>query len=323
MRNLVPLTLVPFIAVFAAGCGDNSPLRPTPPAQPPSTLESPSPPAPAPVIVPDAVLVGAGDVGLCGVPEVEATARLLESVPGTVMALGDLAYPSGSSHDYAACYDPTWGRVKARTRPAPGNHDYETQQAAPYFSYFGDNAGPSGLGYYSYRAGAWLVLSLNSNIPASADSPQAMWVRETLASNPSSCTLAYWHHPLFSSGPNGDNAVMRDIWRILQDGGADVVITAHDHIYERFAPQDATGHVDRAHGLREFVAGTGGGHLYSPKAIKPNSEVIGDAHGVLKLTLKAGSYDWQFVPIAGKSFTDFGSAGCHAALGAAPTDRTR
>ena len=219
MRNLVPLTLVPFIAVFAAGCGDNSPLRPTPPAQPPSTLESPSPPAPAPVIVPDAVLVGAGDVGLCGVPEVEATARLLESVPGTVMALGDLAYPSGSSHDYAACYDPTWGRVKARTRPAPGNHDYETQQAAPYFSYFGDNAGPSGLGYYSYRAGAWLVLSLNSNIPASADSPQAMWVRETLASNPSSCTLAYWHHPMlsFSTG-SGASAAVEPLWVCRERG---------------------------------------------------------------------------------------------------------
>jgi hypothetical protein len=116
---------------------------------------------------------------------------------------------------------------------------------------------------------------------------------------------------------------MRDIWRILQDGGADVVITAHDHLYERFAPQDATGHADRAHGLREFVAGTGGAHLYSAKTIKPNSEVIGDAHGVLKLTLKAGSYDWQFVPIAGKSFTDFGSADCHSALVAAPPDRTR
>jgi 3',5'-cyclic AMP phosphodiesterase CpdA len=122
-----------------------------------------------------------------------------------------------------------------RTRPAPGNHEYETQQAAPYYAYFGDNAGPSGLGYYSYRAGAWLVLSLNSNIPADADSPQAAWVRATLAANPTACALAYWHHPLFSSGPNGDTAVMRDIWSILQQGGADVVVTGHDHLYERFA----------------------------------------------------------------------------------------
>jgi 3',5'-cyclic AMP phosphodiesterase CpdA len=120
---------------------------------------------------------------------------------------------------------PPGGRVKSRTRPAPGNHDYETQQAAPYYAYFGENAGPSGLGYYSYHAGAWLVLSLNSNIPAGADSPQAAWVRATLAASPAACTLAYWHHPRFSSGPNGDNAVMRDIWTILQQGGAEVVVT--------------------------------------------------------------------------------------------------
>ena len=260
---------------------------------------------------------------MCGVPEVETTARLLESIPGTVMALGDLAYPSGSVNDFAACYEPTWGRVKSRTRPAPGNHDYETQQAAPYYAYFGENAGPSGLGYYSYRAGAWLVLSLNSNIPAGPDSPQAAWVRTTLAANPTACTLAYWHHPLFSSGPNGDTAVMRDIWSILQQGGADVVITAHDHLYERFAPQDAGGRADPRRGLREFVVGTGGAHLYSPKAIRPNSEVISSTHGVLKLTLKAETYDWQFVPVPGKSFTDSGSAQCNTELGVTQTARSR
>ena len=240
----------------------------------------------------------------------ESTARLLEGIAGTVMALGDLAYPSGSAGNFAACYEPTWGRVKARTRPAPGNHDYETPGAAPYFAYFGENAGPTGLGYYSYRAGAWLVLSLNSNIPATADSPQAAWVRATLASNPTTCTLAYWHHPLFSSGPNGNNARMRDIWSILQQGGADVVVTSHDHLYERFAPQDATGRPDPRRGLREFVAGTGGAHLYAPRAIQPNSEVISSTHGVLKLTLKRDSYEWQFVPIPGKSFSDFGTAAC-------------
>lgn len=273
-------------------------------------------------MVPDAVLVGAGDVAMCGVPEVETTARLLESIAGTVFALGDLAYPSGSANDYATCYEPTWGRVKGRTRPAPGNHDYETPRGAAYYSYFGENAGPSGLGYYSYRAGAWLVLSLNSNIAATADSPQAAWVRATLASNPTACTLAYWHHPLFSSGPNSNAGVMREMWSILQQGGADVVLSAHDHLYERFAPQDAAGRADSRSGLREFVVGTGGAHLYSPRVIQPNSEVIGSTHGVLKLTLKAASYEWQFVPIPGKTFTDSGMAQCRVDVGVTQSVRS-
>jgi 3',5'-cyclic AMP phosphodiesterase CpdA len=266
-------------------------------------------------LVADAVLVGAGDVGMCGIPEVAMTANLLERIPGTIVALGDLAYPAGSANDFATCYDPTWGRVRERTRPTPGNHDYETQQGAPYYAYFGANAGPSGRGYYSYRAGAWLILSLNSNIPATADSAQAAWVRATLASNPTACTLAYWHYPLFSSGPNGNQAAMREIWRILQEEGADVVLSGHDHLYERFAPQDASGRADPRHGLREFVVGTGGAHLYSPRAVQQNSEVVSSTFGVLKLTLKAKSYEWQFVPISGKSFTDFGIGECHGAAG--------
>ena len=297
--------------MLAFGCGaSEGPTRPTPPAaEQPGSPGSPLPGPPA--IVPDAVVVGAGDVAMCGVPEAEMTAKLLEGISGTVVALGDLAYPSGSASDFANCYDPTWGRVKSRTRPAPGNHDYETPGAAGYYAYFGENAGPSGLGYYSYRAGTWLVLSLNSNVPATADSPQAAWVRATLTANPTSCTLAYWHHPLFSSGPNGNNAVMRDIWNILQQAGADVVLVGHDHLYERFAPQDATGRADPRRGMRAFVVGTGGAHLYAPKAIQPNSEVISSTFGVLKLTLKAQSYDWQFVPIPGKSFTDTGTAQCN------------
>jgi calcineurin-like phosphoesterase family protein len=299
--------LLALIAVLAAGCGgDRAPVSPSPLSV---VVESAAPqPLPA---VPDAVLVGAGDVAMCGMPEVEATAALLERIPGTVFAPGDLAYPTGSARDFSACYEPTWGRVKHRTRPAPGNHDYETQQGAPYYAYFGDNAGPSGHGYYSYREGAWLILSLNSNIPASENSPQAQWVRATLASNPGSCTLAYWHHPLFSSGPNGDNGQMRDIWRILQQAGTDVVISGHDHFYERFAPQDAGGRPDPQNGIRQFIVGTGGSHLYAPKTLRANSEVIGSTHGVLKLTLKADSYEWQFVSIPGKPFTDFGTGQCH------------
>jgi 3',5'-cyclic AMP phosphodiesterase CpdA len=307
------------LITLACGGGEG-PIGPTPPVtqQPGSTGTA----LPGPPLVPDAVLVGAGDVAMCGVPEVETTARLLESIQGTIFALGDLAYPSGSATDFATCYEPTWGRVKGRTRPAPGNHDYETPRGAAYYAYFGENAGPSGLGSYSYRAGAWLVLSLNSNIPSGFDSPQAAWVRQTLASNPTACTLAYWHHPLFSSGPNANTAVMRDIWTILQQGGADVVLAAHDHLYERFAPQDASGRADR-NGLREFVVGTGGAHLYAPRAIQPNSEIISGTHGVLKLTLKATSYDWQFGPIPGKSFTDTGTAPCRADTSLAEALRTR
>ena len=297
------------MAAAAAGCGSDAiPGSPSPP--PPLVATQPSP-APPPVFVPDGLLVGAGDVAMCGVPEAEATAKLLDGIGGTVMALGDLAYPAGAARDFDTCYEPTWGRHKRRTRPAPGNHDYQTALGAPYYAYFGENAGPAGVGYYSYREGAWLILSLNSNVPAGAGSPQASWVRGTLAANPTACTLAYWHHPLFSSGPNGNNSNMRDMWRLLQDAGADVVITAHDHLYERFAPQDADGRADPIGGLRQFTVGTGGAHIYREKIRASNSEVIGTDHGVLKLTLKATSYEWQFVAVAGKSFADFGTGQCH------------
>jgi acid phosphatase type 7 len=293
--------------ILAAAC--SSETVPVAPSPPPAAAQ-PAQPEPAPII-PDGVLVGAADVAMCGAPEAEATAKLLDGLPGTVFAAGDLAYPAGSARDFETCYEPTWGRHKRRTRPAPGNHDYQTLSGAPYYSYFGQNAGPAGLGYYSYREGSWLVVSLNSNIAAGPASAQAAWLRSTLAANPAACTLAYWHHPLFTSGPNGTNAVMRDIWRILQEAGADVVISGHDHLYERFAPQDASGRADPIRGLRQFTVGTGGAHLYEAKSVAANSQVIGSFHGVLKLTLKADSYDWQFIAIPGKSFGDFGNAQCH------------
>jgi hypothetical protein len=248
---------------------------------------------------------------MCGRPEAEATAKLLDGIPGTVLAAGDNAYDAGSAQDYAACYEPTWGRHRLRTRPAPGNHDYQTPQAGGYYAYFGENAGPPGVGYYSYREGSWLVLSLNSNVHADAGSAQAAWVRETLAANPVPCTLAYWHHPVFSSGRNGSISTMRDVWRILYEAGADVIVAAHDHLYERFAAQDADGRLDPHRGLRQFIVGTGGAFLYEVRSVLPNSEIQGIQHGVLKLTLKAESYDWQFVPIAGGVFSDFGSGQCH------------
>jgi acid phosphatase type 7 len=247
-----------------------------------------------------AVLVGAGDIAECGPGTgAEATARLLDRIEGIVFTAGDNAYPTGSAADFRRCYEPTWGRHKQRTRPSPGNHDYEVPGAADYFAYFGSNAGPDGLGYYSFRAGHWTVFSLNSNVPVSSASPQVQWLRTELAADASPCTAAYFHHSPFSSGEHGDHAFMRDIWRELQAGGVDVVIAAHDHTYERFAPMDGDGRSDVARGSRLFIVGTGGARLAPPTRVAPNSELRTTQHGVLRLTLRSATYQWEFLDTAG------------------------
>jgi len=256
------------------------------------------------------VLVGAGDIADC---DASATAALLDNIPGTVFTAGDNAYPNGSSADYTQCYDPSWGRHKVRTRPSPGNHDHNTSGAAGYFGYFGAQAGPAGLGYYSYDVGAWHIISLDSNIDMSAGSAQETWLRADLAASTKRCTIAYWHHPRFSSGTShGSTGSTQPLWQALYDFGAEIVISGHDHEYERFAPQTADGTADAARGIREFVVGTGGAGLYSLGTPLPNSEVGNDnSHGVLKLTLSDGSYTWEFIPVAGDSFRDSGSGTCH------------
>jgi 3',5'-cyclic AMP phosphodiesterase CpdA len=176
----------------------------------------------------------------------------------------------------------------------------------PYFAYFGASAPRP---YYSFDVGAWHVLSLNSNISVTQGSPQYEWVRSDLASNPALCTLAYWHHPRFSSGPNGNHPRMSALWQLLDEAGVEVVLAGHDHLYERFAPQDADGRPASA-GIRAFVVGTGGTHLYEGGAVQPNSEVRGRAWGVLKLTLRSTDYAWEFVPVPGYAFRDFGTASC-------------
>jgi hypothetical protein len=261
------------------------------------------------------VLVGAGDIAVCGNPGAEATAALLDTIPGTVFTLGDNAYPSGTAAEFASCYGPTWGRHKARTRPAPGNHDYGTAGGAAYYDYFG-TAGERGRGYYSYDLGAWHVVVINSNCSqvggCQAGSPQEQWLRADLAANPARCTLAYWHHPRFSSGPHGSSREMAPIWQALYDAGADVVLAGHDHFYERFAPQDPRGVADPERGVRQFTVGTGGASHYAVAQIMANSEVRnGETFGVLKLTLHPTSYDWEFIPVLGKTFTDSGSGACH------------
>ena len=282
-----------------------------------ASLASPSPrpqasgsAAPAPDSV--AVLVGAGDIADCGDNADGPTAALLDAIPGTVFTAGDNAYSSGTAQQFARCYDPTWGRHKDRTRPSPGNHDYGTDDGGPYFRYFGANAGPAGRGYYSYDLGGWHILSLNSNVNMKAGSAQERWLRSDLAAHSAKCTLAYWHHPLFSSSQHGNYDPARSLWQALYDAGADVVVSGHDHTYERFAPQTPAGALDTARGIREFVVGTGGAGLYDFPHIARNSEVRHNkTHGVIKLTLRADGYDWEFVPVAGGTFRDKGSGECH------------
>jgi hypothetical protein len=266
----------------------------------------------------DPVLIAAGDIASCSSTGDEATAALLAGLGGTIATLGDNAYESGTAAEFSNCYDPTWGQYLSNTRPAPGNHEYNTAGAAGYYGYFGSAAGDPAKGYYSYDLGAWHIIVINSNCSSiggcGAGSPQEVWLRGDLASHPAACTLAYWHHPLFSSGPHGDQAYMAPIWQALYEGGADVVLSGHDHDYERFAPQTPGGVADAAFGIREFVVGTGGRSHYATGAPVANSEVRNStAYGVLKMTLHDSSFDWQFVPVAGQSFTDDGSGVCHAA----------
>jgi hypothetical protein len=256
------------------------------------------------------VFAGAGDVAKCGVGDAEATARLLDRIPGMVFTLGDNVQDVGAAEEYEKCFEPTWGRHRWKMLSTVGNHDWYGGHGRPYFSYFGAGAGPAGLGYYGTVLGAWQIISLNSEIPAGPGSPQYEWLKALLATSPHACTLAMWHRPLFTSGPNDAAGQMRDIWRLLSQYGADLVLSGHNHAYERFAPQDADGRAD-PRGPREFVVGTGGYPLYNRTRVQANSEIFSsDSWGVLKLTLKGIGYDWEFVPVAGKTFRDSGTGAC-------------
>lgn len=281
---------------------------------------------------PEAVMVGAGDIAECddGTPAAPgvATAKLVESIPGTVFTLGDNAYLRGTAEEYAGCYAPTWGRFFSRTKPAVGNHEYMTPGAAGYYGYFGERAGPAGRGYYSYDLGeSWHIVVLNSNCRelggCGVDSAQVAWLKQDLATHTRPCTLAYFHHPRFSSGRHGDDTDSRVMWQVLYDHGAELVLSGHDHHYERFAPQDADGKIDRKKGLRQFVVGTGGRRLYQLRPDGPmnaHTEVRNnDTFGVLKLSLFGGGYAWEFLPakVPGSAsgqprpFTDGGMDRCH------------
>lgn len=280
---------------------------------------------PASVTAPEpAILVGAGDIASCkNLAGAEATAKLIDQIPGTVFAAGDLAYEKGSTADFQNCYGSTWGRFKSRTRPALGNHEYgQSKTATAYFQYWSGAAGAPEKGYYSYDLGAWHIVVLNTNCGAAGlggcgdGSPEEKWLKADLAEHSGSCILAYGHHALFSSGFFRRHAVhpeLKQLWEDLYAAHADLVLAGHEHSYERFAPQDPNGNAD-AQGIREIVVGTGGRSHEMLGMPLANSEVRDwTSYGVIKLTLAPGKYTWEFIPAEGGTFHDSGSGTCHNA----------
>jgi hypothetical protein len=270
-------------------------------------------------------LVGAGDIAWCGnLSGAQATAKLIDKIPGTVFAAGDLAYDKGTFEEFQACYQPTWGRFKKRTKPAPGNHEYSGSDASGYFRYWGTQAGDPEKGYYSFDLGAWHVIALNTNCDVQPlggcreGSPEEIWLREDLAAHSNRCIVAFGHHALFSSGFSAKHARHTELhafWRDLYAAHADLILAGHEHSYERFAPQDPDGKADAENGIRQITVGTGGrSHTFLGYA-EENSEVRNsDTFGVLKLTLSPGKFKWEFVPEAGGTFRDSGEGTCHNAI---------
>ena len=300
----VPGATAALLLVLLTGCGKDGrtvaqPVSPTPVGE----AVSPAPPAhpathlPTSPVLADAVLVGAGDIAECGQQGAVQTAALLDGIPGTVFTAGDNVYMNGTPKEFE-CYAATWGRHRSRTYPGTGNHDYGTPGATGYFEYFGERAGPMGRGYYGFEAGAWHVVSLNSNVEWREGSAQLQWLRHDLQQRRPRCLAAIMHHPLISSGPNGDNPHVRDLWRALHDAGADIVVAAHDHIYERHARINADGRPD-PQGARLFTVGTGGARVYSIGGVRPTTEAKAAVWGVIKFVLQPGGYRWEFRSVEG------------------------
>ncbi len=245
----------------------------------------------------------------------EETAALLHGLQGPILGLGDLGYPIGSPRSFNECYDRTWGPLKDRTYPVPGNHEYKTRDALPYFAYWASRAGEAGKGYYSFDIGGWHVIALNSKLEKKEHrdiiSAQHAWLQQDLAATNAHCILAFWHHPVFSSGRHGGSQQMKNILQTLYAAGVSVVLTGHDHSYERFALQNPEGVPDPARGFRSFVVGTGGAPLYALKERHKNSEAFrADVLGVLKLDLYPDRYAWAFLPVGGEPPYDAGTGSC-------------
>jgi 3',5'-cyclic AMP phosphodiesterase CpdA len=299
----VALALAAFAMVLAAGCSGR--VVPTLPVDDSRWVDATS-------------VVAAGDIADCrdvppGASGAARTAALISPADAIVLTLGDNTYPVGAAPEFSECFDATWGKFGARLRPSPGNHDYQTPGATGYFDYFGERAGPERRGYYSFDVRGWHVVSLNSSVDATPGSPQYRWLIDDLkASAAVPCILAVWHHPVFSSGPHGNDPRMAHVLAALYAAGADVVLAGHDHVYERFEPHDAAGAADPLRGIRSFTVGTGGARLYRFKEIHPRS-VVREAsdHGVLRLALGDGRYRWEFMPVGGGPALDRGVADCH------------
>ena len=282
----------------------------------------------------DPVIAAAGDIACASTTPTgsgstarcrqRATSDLLVGAGlSAVLTLGDNQYQNATLSSFNKSYHPSWGRLKPITFPSAGNHEYKTANAAGYFDYFNGvsySTGPAGdrdKGYYSFDVGTWHLIALNSGdhcvpVACGAGSPQERWLRADLAANPAACTLAYWHHPRFNSGHQGNATFLQALFQDLYDADADVVLGGHAHDYERFAPQNPAGKLDNSRGIRQFVVGTGGAFFTSLGTTKPNSQVrSASTYGVLLLTLRPRSYDWRFVPEGGRGFTDSGAGACH------------
>ena len=322
MVRSVAAVMVAAVVLSAPACSDE-PLPPepvppeapappeepeTPPEPPPPPPEPPPPPPPPPPPATSEIFIGAGDIAGCTERfHDEATADLLDTIEGTVFALGDNVQGAGTPDDFSRCFEPSWGRHKDRIWPAVGNHEYNVPGAVPHYEYWGERAGPAGKGYYSFDLGAWHIVVLNSN---ELFEEQNAWLAADLAANPRQCTLAYWHHPWFTSSAYRGEEELKRFVEILEDADADVVLTGHAHGYERFAPQNAEGE-PRRRGIRHFVVGSGGAPFHPFKQVKANSEVRVHAYGLLRLELFEDRYTWEFVPVAGETFTDAGEGDCH------------
>jgi 3',5'-cyclic AMP phosphodiesterase CpdA len=254
-------------------------------------------------------VVGVGDIGMCGSPGVAQTASLVGNLEGQILLVGDIAYLHGSTANFRECFEPQWGRFRSRWRAVPGNHEYETPTAADYYNYFGEASGGDNSGFYSFMAGDWLILMLNSNIPSGRNSAQWEFVRRQLEQQRTPCTMAVWHHPLFSSGPNGNTASMKDLWALLEAAPIEVILNGHDHLYERFARQMSDGTPEPAKGVREFIVGTGGADLYGVARATANSETRLVEHGAMQFTLEPAQYRWEYRNVNGV-VRDFGLDTC-------------
>lgn len=297
------------VALILAACAEKS-------TEPPSDEPPPDqPPPPGQQVT--VVLGAAGNIAKCTNDRDEATAQLLDATADWVGALGDLVWEDATLADYTSCYEPSWGRHRDHTFAVLGNHEYDLGNADGTFEYFGNRVGPRPGGFYSQDIGDWHVIVINSNtdfVPVAAGSEQDQWLVADLEANTKPCILAMWHEPVFTSGRQGDGLVrssLRILWERLYGAGADVILNGQQHWYERMAPMNPAGDRDDAQGIRQFNVGTGGESMAAPEVIFPNSETYGTAYGVLKLTLRPGSYDWEFLSIPGESYTDSGSGTCH------------